>query len=73
MTQKASGPERPAATTKMPPLVLLSLLVSPETPVVAYVPGEKTDLKPSAKVIAFVNQLPDGSSKPTASLSAGTA
>ena len=28
-------------------------LVSPETPVVTYVPGDKSDLKPGAKVIAF--------------------
>jgi hypothetical protein len=35
--------------------------VSPETPVVTYVPGDKADLKPGAKVIAFMKQLPDGS------------
>jgi hypothetical protein len=37
------------------------VLVSPETPVVTYVPGEKSDLKAGAKIIAFVKQLPDGS------------
>jgi hypothetical protein len=37
------------------------ILVSPETPVVTYVPGDKSDLKAGAKVIAFVKPLPDGS------------
>jgi hypothetical protein len=37
------------------------VVVSPETPVVTYVPGDKSDLKAGAKVIAFVKQLPDGS------------
>jgi hypothetical protein len=37
------------------------VLVSPETPVVTYVPGDKSDLKAGAKIIAFVRQLPDGS------------
>jgi len=37
------------------------VLVSPETPVVTYVPGDKSDLKAGAKVIAFVKKLPDGS------------
>jgi hypothetical protein len=37
------------------------VLVSPETPVVTYVPGDKSDLKAGAKVIAFIKQLPDGS------------
>jgi hypothetical protein len=37
------------------------VLVSPETPVVTYVPGDKSDLKAGAKIIAFVKQLPDGS------------
>jgi hypothetical protein len=36
------------------------VLVSPETPVVTYVPGDKADLKPGAKVIAFMRKLPDG-------------
>jgi hypothetical protein len=35
--------------------------VSPDTPVVTYVPADKTDLKVGAKIIAFVKQLPDGS------------
>jgi hypothetical protein len=35
--------------------------VSPETPVVAYGPGDKSELKPGAKVIAFTRKLPDGS------------
>ena len=37
------------------------VLVTPETPVVTYVPADKSDLKPGAKVIAFIKQLPDGS------------
>ena len=37
------------------------VLVSPETPVVTYVPGAKADLKAGAKVIAFMKKLPDGS------------
>ena len=37
------------------------VLVAPETPVVTYVPGDKSDLKAGAKVIAFIKQLPDGS------------
>src|SRR5438034_5327078 len=37
------------------------VLVSPETPVVTYVPAEKSELKPGAKVIAFMKKLPDGS------------
>lgn len=36
------------------------VLVSPETPVVTYVPADKTDLKPGAKIIAFMKKLPDG-------------
>jgi len=35
--------------------------VTAETPVVTYVPGDKGDLKPGAKVIAFMKKLPDGS------------
>ena len=35
--------------------------VSPETPVVTYVPAEKSELKAGAKVIAFTRKLPDGS------------
>ena len=37
------------------------VFVSPETPVVTYVPGEKSELKAGAKIIAFVRPLPDGS------------
>src|SRR6201993_1500088 len=40
------------------------VLVSPETPVVTYVPADKGDLKPGAKVIAFMKKLPDGSFEP---------
>ena len=36
------------------------IVVSPDTPVVTYVPADKSDLKAGAKVIAFVKQLPDG-------------
>ncbi len=35
--------------------------VAPDTPVVTYVPANKSDLKPGAKVIAFMKKLPDGS------------
>jgi hypothetical protein len=35
--------------------------VSQETPVVTYVPADKSDLKPGAKVIAFMKKPPDGS------------
>ncbi len=37
------------------------VVVTQDTPVVIYVPGDKGDLKPGAKIIAFVKQLPDGS------------
>ncbi|WJR79675.1 hypothetical protein [Bradyrhizobium sp. NP1] len=37
------------------------VLVSPDTPVVTYVPADKSDLKAGAKVIAFVKPLSDGS------------
>lgn len=37
------------------------VVVSPDTPVVTYVPGDKSDLKAGARIIAFVKQLPDGS------------
>ena len=33
------------------------VVVSPETPVVTYVPADKSDLKPGAKVIAFMKKL----------------
>lgn len=35
--------------------------ITPETPIVTFVPGDKTELKSGAKVIAFLKQLPDGS------------
>jgi hypothetical protein len=35
--------------------------ISPDTPIVTYVPGDKSDLKPGAKLIAFVKKGPDGS------------
>ena len=37
------------------------VFVPDTTPVVTFVPGEKSDLKAGAKVIAFMKQLPDGS------------
>jgi hypothetical protein len=37
------------------------VVVSAETPVVTYVPADKSDLKAGAKVIAFMKKLPDGS------------
>jgi hypothetical protein len=37
------------------------VVVSPDTPVVTYVPAEKSELKPGAKIIAFFKKLPDGS------------
>ncbi|MFB9263685.1 hypothetical protein ACFFWD_10950 [Bradyrhizobium erythrophlei] len=37
------------------------VVVSPETPVVTYVPADKSDLKAGAKIIAFTKTLPDGS------------
>jgi hypothetical protein len=36
------------------------VVVTPETPVVTYVPADKADLKAGAKVIAFIKKLPDG-------------
>lgn len=36
------------------------VLVAPDTPVVTYVPADKTDLKAGAKVIAAMKKLPDG-------------
>lgn len=35
--------------------------VGPETPVVTYVPGDRSELKAGAKIIAFTKKLPDGS------------
>ncbi len=40
------------------------VLVTSETPVVTYVPADKTDLKAGAKMIPSINQLPDGSFEP---------
>jgi len=37
------------------------VVVSPDTPVVTYVPADKSELKSGAKVIAFMKKLPDGS------------
>jgi hypothetical protein len=37
------------------------VVVTPDTPVVTYVPADKSDLKAGAKVIAFIKKLPDGS------------
>jgi hypothetical protein len=37
------------------------VIVSQNTPVVTYVPADKSDLKPGAQVIAFMKKLPDGS------------
>ena len=39
------------------------VVVSPDTPVVTYVPADKSDLKAGAKVIAFIKKQPDGSFK----------
>ncbi len=35
--------------------------ITPDTPIVTFVPGDKSELKAGAKVIATVKQLPDGS------------
>ena len=37
------------------------VVVGADTPVVTYVPADKSELKPGAKVIAFMKKLPDGS------------
>jgi hypothetical protein len=37
------------------------VVVGPDTPVVTYVPADRSELKPGARIIAFVKQLPDGS------------
>jgi hypothetical protein len=37
------------------------VFVPDDTPVVTFVPGDRSDLKAGAKVIAFMKQLPDGS------------
>jgi hypothetical protein len=41
------------------------VFVPADTPVVTYVPGEKSELKAGAKIIAFVKALPDGSLEAT--------
>ncbi|KYG97824.1 hypothetical protein [Bradyrhizobium sp. DOA1] len=37
------------------------VFVADNTPVVTFVPSDKSELKPGAKVIAFIKQLPNGS------------
>ncbi|MGZ5873459.1 MAG: hypothetical protein ACXWKP_15260 [Bradyrhizobium sp.] len=37
------------------------VVVAPDTPVVTYVPADKSELKPGDKIIAFVKQSADGS------------
>jgi hypothetical protein len=37
------------------------VVVGPDTPVVTYVAADRSELKPGARIIAFVKQLPDGS------------
>ena len=37
------------------------VVVSPDTPVVTYVPADKSELKPGAGIIAFFKKQPDGS------------
>jgi hypothetical protein len=37
------------------------VVVAPDTPVVTYVPADRSELKSGARIIAFVKQLPDGS------------
>ena len=37
------------------------VVVGADTPVVTYVPGDKSDLKAGAQIIAFMKKLPDGS------------
>jgi hypothetical protein len=37
------------------------VVVSQDTPVVTYVPADKSELKAGAKIIAFIKKLPDGS------------
>jgi len=41
------------------------VVITQDTPIVTYVPGDRNDLKPGAKLIAFVKQLPDGSFEAT--------
>ncbi|WP_315735655.1 hypothetical protein [Bradyrhizobium sp. SZCCHNR1093] len=35
--------------------------IAPDTPIVTFVPGDKSELKAGAKVMATIKQLPDGS------------
>lgn len=42
-------------------VVGISKISLSDMPVVTYVPADKSDLKPGAKVIAFMKKLPDGS------------
>ena len=37
------------------------VVVGPDTPVVTYVHGDRSELKPGDKIFAFITQLPDGS------------
>jgi hypothetical protein len=37
------------------------VVISQDTPIVTYVTGDRSDLKPGARLIAFVKKLPDGS------------
>src|SRR3954464_2549051 len=39
--------------------------VPPETPVVTYVPADRSELKAGAKIIAFMKKLPDGTFEAT--------
>src|SRR5580704_3959393 len=41
------------------------VVVSPDCPVVTYVPADKSELKAGAKIIAFMKKLPDGSFEAT--------
>src|ERR1700709_2670083 len=41
------------------------VVVGADTPVVTYVPADKSDLKAGAKIIAFMKKLPDGSFETT--------
>lgn len=37
------------------------IVVTPDTPIVTYAPGDKSELKPGAKIIAFATRKDDGS------------
>ena len=41
------------------------VVVGPDTPVVTYVPADRSELKAGAKIIAFMKKLPDGSFEAT--------